>query len=390
MGRHAAVFTLRHWANGFWYYRLPGMQGYATTGIRGPGRPADRHQAECFVREKMKSVEIAGTPAARLTLREYSTDFFVWGKCPHCEKLLAEGRQISKRHVRNQRLWLTKYVLKDPIADRALGEISRADVLDFRARIKRKLATHLNTANKSLAVLKTICKEAFFREDLDRDPTAGVGNLKENRREPGIFTAGELQALFPAEGLGPWKSLLDKTCFLLAADSGMRRGEILALRWCNVDLDAALVHVLEAWKGGEEVGLPKWGRTRVAPLTDATVRALRELQEDSIRTHETDLVFCFLDGSRLGDTWWKKHFASAMEKVKIGEGENEKVGIDVRARGIKPHSFRHTAATLRRDAGEDPAKIRAALGWTNARTQEGYEHFTADMLRSSALEKLFP
>jgi integrase len=234
----------------------------------------------------------------------------------------------------------------------------------------------VNTANKALAVLKTICKEAFFREDLDRDPTSGVGNLKEIRKEPGIFTAEELRALFPAEGLGPWKGLLDKTCFLLAADTGMRRGELLALRWKNVDLEAALVHVLEAWKGGEEVGLPKWGRTRVAPLTDATVRALRELEEDSVRTHAKDLVFCFLDGSRLGDTWWKKHFAIGMKAA----------GIDVRGRGIKPHSFRHTAATLRRDAGEDPAKIRAALGWTNARTQEGYEHFTADMLRSSTLE----
>ena len=78
-----------------------------------------------------------------------------------------------------------------------------------------------------------------------------------------------------------------------------------------------------------------------------------------------------------------------MKKVKLEEGEKEKVGIDVRARGIKPHSFRHTVATLRRDAGEDPAKIRAALGWTNERTQDGYTHFDADMLRSDAIDQVF-
>jgi integrase len=37
----------------------------------------------------------------------------------------------------------------------------------------------------------------------------------------------------------------------------MRRGELYALRWRHVDLEAKILHVDEAWKGGEEIGAPK-------------------------------------------------------------------------------------------------------------------------------------
>ncbi|MGD0728179.1 MAG: site-specific integrase [Spirochaetia bacterium] len=376
--------SLIEWSNGFWYYRLPGMKGYKSTGTR------DHHEAVLFTQGKMKSAELLGSRRAPL-LKEYSADFFVWDRCPHCRKLREEGRQITRRYAHGQRLLLDKYLLTDRIADKPLLAITRADILDYRSRLAALLGSKVNTANKTLAVLKTILKEALFREDLQRDPTAGVGNLKEDRGEAGIFTAAELRALFPVAGLGPWKNIQDKTVFLVAASTGMRRGEILALRWRHVDFEHALVNVDEAWKGREETGTPKWGHKRVVALPDFTAEVLRDLWErrDPKLAGSDCLVFCYIDGSRLGETWWAKAFAAAMKKVKLGEGEKAKVGIDVRARGIKPHSFRHTVATLRRDAGEDPAKIRAALGWTNERTQDGYTHFDAEMLRSKVVDEIW-
>jgi len=374
MGRHARVLSLIEWSNGFWYYRLPGMKGYKTTGTR------DHHEAVLFTQGKMKSAELLGPRRAPL-LKEYSADFFVWDRCPHCRKLREEGRQITRRYAHGQRLLLEKYLLPDRIAVKPLNAITRADVLDYRSRLAALLGSKVNTANKALAVLKTILKEALFREDIARDPTAGVGNLKEDRKEAGIFTAEELRALFPPEGLGPWKNIQDKTVFLMAASTGVRRGEILALRWRHVDFERELVKVDEAWKSREETGTPKWGHRRIVALPPVTAEALRALWErrDQKLALADCLVFCYIDGSRLGETWWAKAFAAAMKEAKI----------DVHARGIKPHSFRHTVATLRRDAGEDPAKIRAALGWSNERTQDGYTHFDADMLRSAAIDRIW-
>jgi integrase len=391
MGRHAGAYSLRKWANGFWYYRLRGEKSYRTTGTR------EYEEALRLVEEKLRTAESLEASPARRSLREYSAVFFIWGKCPHCQKLIDEGRQITKRHAYNQRRWLENYILTDTIADKQIEELTRADVLDFRSRIARQLGAKVNTANKVLAVLKTILKEAVFREDLTRDPTAGVGNLKENRKEAGIFTAEELRALFPLEGLGPWADLQTKTCFLVAATTGMRRGEILALSWKHIDFEHSLIRIEQAWKSKDELGSPKWGRKRVVPLPTVTATALQDLWDSRpVELAGADsLVFCYADieraywGERLGDTWWMKNFVAAMKKVKLQEDGKEKIGIDARARGIKPHSFRHTVATLRRDAGEDPAKIRAALGWTNERTQENYEHFTVDMLRSTTIEAIW-
>ena len=51
-------------------------------------------------------------------------------------------------------------------------------------------------ANRIIGVLKTCLKEGVFREELNRDPTLGIGNMKHEQKERGIFTAKELRGLF--------------------------------------------------------------------------------------------------------------------------------------------------------------------------------------------------
>jgi integrase len=65
-----------------------------------------------------------------------------------------------------------------------------------------------------------------------------VGKVKYRKEERGVFTAEELRRLFPDHGYGPWRDIQDCTCFYLAAVTGLRRGEVLALRWQHIDFDA--------------------------------------------------------------------------------------------------------------------------------------------------------
>jgi integrase len=308
-------------------------------------------------------------------------------------RLVDEGKEITRRWADQQRGWLEKYVIgdsetdPDPFALKAIGEITRADLVDFRSRLLKKLGDKRNTANKVMGVVKVIFKEALFREEIGRDPTFKVGTMKEYRRVPGTFTAEELKNLFPGEGLGPWQDLRDYTCFLLAAETGMRRGEIIVLRWRSIDFEKARVYVNEAWKGGQEIGTPKWGRKREFALPTFCAVKLAELREDSLRTGPDDFVFADLTGARFGETWWNKRFAAAMKTVKVGE----KTGIDVKARGITPHSFRHTLNSLLLAAGADPMKVRLALGWASARIQENYLHLAVEQLHdvSEKVDSIF-
>ena len=95
--------------------------------------------------------------------------------------------------------------------NKRVSEITRADILDLRSRLLAKNAPA--TVNKALGIVKVIFREAVYREEIGRDPTAGVGRIKEHKKERGIFMVEELRVLFPDHGYGPWRDVHDYTCF---------------------------------------------------------------------------------------------------------------------------------------------------------------------------------
>jgi len=364
MGRLQKQFRLKKRGK-YYYYKLPSEQSFHSTGL------TSKVKAEQFVIDLIKM----GQSSLKIhnTLYEYASLFFIWESCPHVRRLLDENKSITKRHVSIQRGILINHVFSDPIVHKKLSQIKRADIIDFRSRLIKQ-GKGIRTVNKSVGILKIIFKEALFREDIDKDPTIGVGNITYTQKEVGTFTLEELRSIFPLNELGPWKDKLDYTCFLLAATTGMRRGEILALRWRYVDFENHVIYVVEAWKSKNEVGLPKWNRKRIVPIPSFLAEKLWKLQLDSLQCLPNNLVFCYADGTRLGETWWIKHFKSAMEKA----------SIDFRTRNLRPHSFRHTINTLLRDSGHDLSKIRASLGWLTEDTQDNYTHWKPEHLQEQA------
>ena len=83
---------------------------------------------------------------------------------------------------------MNRYILTDPLANWPIAEIRRGDVEDFRNGIRKRTGKP-NLTNKVLGVLKVIFSEAYHREDLERNPTSGVDNIKEDRMVRGTFTA---------------------------------------------------------------------------------------------------------------------------------------------------------------------------------------------------------
>jgi integrase len=132
--------------------------------------------------------------------------------------------------------------------------------------------------------------------------------------------------------------------------------------------------VFEAWKGGSEIGPSKWNHLRLVPLSSLTIDELHALEIESISLAPEDFVFAYDDGSRVGETWWRKRFYRALKRAEI----------DRQARRLTAHSFLHTINTIVRNSGHDPAKIRAILGWMDEAVQENYTHWDLDHLKEWA------
>ena len=177
----------------------------------------------------------------------------------------------------------------------------------------------------------------------------------------------------------------------LIAYTGMRRGEALALRWRDVDLDAGRVAVRRSVgvvkdKGkGEQLveGATKTGQSRVVDLdagTVATLRAYRAVRGsvalDLVR--DTALVLGTLDGRHRHPERFSRQFLDHVRQARKALGE-ELLPV------IRLHDLRHTHATLLLAAGEPVKVVSERLGHASATiTLTGYQHVPPGMGREAA------
>jgi integrase len=347
----------------YWYYRLDFEENFHSTG------QTMRNHAEEYVMKHLRELG-KESESIDVALREYIEPFFRWDRCPHITRLREEGKSISEGYAHKQRRRMETYVYGDEIVGLKIGSIKRSHILDFRRRLIEK-GTGGRTINMTIGILKIVFHEALFREDIDRDPTLGVGQLKYEKEEIGVFTRQEMIDLF-ADRPGVWRDLYGYTAFLLAAHCGLRRSEVLALTWGQLDLISGAIFVNRAMTDN---GLPKWDKTRSTLMTSKCIDALKELRKSSSWVLPDHFVFSSRDGTPHGFTWWKKRFESAMVRADLMEREGGKI---INPRHLEPHSFRHSLNTLLRGADVDPAKLRATFGWSSEAVQDGYTHWQAE------------
>lgn len=137
-----------------------------------------------------------------------------------------------------------------------------------------------------------------------------------------------------------------KPILLMALHTGMRRGEILNLRWKQVDFEKRLVTVL----------LTKSGKNRLIPLNDVLMADLARLKASQCKG---ELVFAN-PRTGLPYTEVKKSFKGACKKVGITD--------------LRFHDLRHTFATRLIQAGVDIITVKELLGHYSIRMTQRYTH----------------
>jgi len=229
-------------------------------------------------------------------------------------------------------------------------------------------------------VLRAALQTAFDDNLLVRNVAAGIELPKLPLSDRRALTALEFAQLLKAAE----NTRLHIPMLLLLA-TGMRRGELLALRWCDTDLRAGRVVIrraVERTTTGLRLKGPKSNRPRVVTLPRlakehlASFRSQQLAERTLLETEWVDNDLVFPD--TLGGIWDPNNFSRAFRRC------TRKAHLG----GLGPHVLRHTAATEMLRQGLHPKVVAERLGHATTRmTLEIYSHMTPD-LESDAAERM--
>ncbi|HEY2334385.1 MAG TPA: tyrosine-type recombinase/integrase [Solirubrobacterales bacterium] len=313
---------------GVWYakYRLPdGRQVQTRIGPHWSGRkqapPAGSYtkaSARAWLDDTLAKARRGELPGMIRTGTTFATACDDWLDYKRDRKIKL-STQIDYEHMVDR----MKKVFGEKFGARVkLEDVTPEMVEGFRdALVAEDLSDR--TVNKYLTVLHGLFVWAQRRHKLPANPVANVERRPHAKRgNIDVFSREEVLALVRAAASGQ-----DGTIFLTAAFTGLRLGELLALRWRDVDFTNSAVHVRQSFTNGR-VDTPKSGQERVVPMADEVAEALAKLGKREDYTADDDLVFCGAKGGHLAGHKLRDRYKAALKKAGLRE--------------LRFHDLRHT------------------------------------------------
>lgn len=233
--------------------------------------------------------------------------------------------------------------------------------------------------------LKAALSKAVVLRMLPYNPCEGVVLPKSVKYKATIYTVKEMNHLLDvARGTDMFIPVL------LATNLGLRRGEVLALRWEHIDFENAVVHIRENKVITEKGALTKAPKS-AAGIRDITLgsHVLAELKQAHARYNrnklamglafkDSGLVFSQEDGGAYRPESLTRMWSRFLERHNL--------------KRIRFHDLRHSCATALLEAGVDPKTVQMRLGHSDiSMTLNIYAHCTQNMDRNAAqkLDNLF-
>jgi integrase len=234
------------------------------------------------------------------------------------------------------------------------------------------------TANKILTHMHTIFEHAVQYHGLAANPVAKVARLRESydaarfdfyspeeidtlvaAAARGAHREGSRPAVSDAErALQAAEDRQDAAIYLTAALSGLRRSELLALRWEDVDFEQSSIRVFEGYSA-KRAGKPKSRKSRTVPMVEEIARALGDLEARGAHTTKNDLVFVSREGTHVDGSALRRRYLATLEAAGL--------------RQLRFHDLRHTFGSLAINVASI-VQVQAWMGHGDIKTTMRYLH----------------
>jgi integrase len=240
--------------------------------------------------------------------------------------------------------------LKEFFKGDMLGEIGPEKVERFKA--KRQADVSPSTVNRELACLKTLFSKAVEWGRLETNPISKVKKFREPNARERILSQDEARRLIECA------SPEIQPVLIVALNTGMRRNEILSLKWKDLDFVRDFL----------SIGDSKSGKGRKVPMNGAVREALKTIG----RQAGTEFVFY-----NPGTKTHLMNIAGSFSSARTAAG----------LEGVRLHDLRHTAASKMIEAGVDLVTVSKILGHASIQMTMRYAHPTPENMKL-AVEKL--
>ncbi len=324
-----------------------------------------RSDAEAELRRLMGSVEGVSQRGQRATIAQAGELLLI--------TVRARGRKRTTLETYDSAI---RCHLVPFFGQRTLDRIGRREIQGFIVYMDR-IGRSRKTAMNSLGILHAMFECARREGWVQANPCTLVDKPRAPEADPDIhfLEPEEVEALLrgvPEDDLGR----TERVMYLAAAMTGMRQGELLGLRWRDVDWQAGRVRIRRSFVRGE-FGTPKSKRSsRSVPLADRLAGELDRLHQETYFPADDDLVFAHphtgkpIDRSKL-----LKRFKAALTRADV--------------RMVRFHDLRHTFGTRLAAQGVPMRTLQEMMGHRDFKTTLIYADYAPSAHEAQWVEAAF-
>jgi integrase len=329
-------FSLFKRTNGIYYisYFLDSERRWKST------RTKLKSEALAFLSEFKDEIK---TQTQNIKLSKFTEEFLDYAKAIYADKTIAIYRRMLKD-------------FREICGDRMLCSYSIRHLDRYKATRAKSVAP--TSVNIELRALSACFNTAVRWKYLAENPFSGMKKLPVPEKIPNYINKEQFELLVnDAKG---WL----KDIIIFGVLTGLRRGEILNLRYRDVDLEKRLIYVVS-----NQNFQTKHGKRRIVPMNDLVWKFLSDKTEKN--NNEDGYIFTLKNSDLpIEGNYATKKFRELVRRL----------GLD---KSIHFHSLRHTFATWLVKAGVSIYEVQKLLGHSNVTVTQVYSHLASDELHSA-------